>query len=99
MLVLLVAGGDDFVALAIGGSVVEIRTILRILVLAAPPCAAALTYFICAWTEEAEGCSRGASADTASSATGSRQISSTGDTGPAAAATVTQSLQYPTGNP
>ena len=47
LLVLLVAGGDDFLALAIGGSVIEVRTILRILVLAAPPCAALLTYFIC----------------------------------------------------
>ena len=41
LLVLLVAGGDDFLALALGASVVEVRTILRILVLAAPPCAAA----------------------------------------------------------
>jgi ubiquinol-cytochrome c reductase cytochrome b subunit len=48
LLVLLVAGGDDFLALAVGGSVVKIRTILRILVLAAPPCAAALTYVLCA---------------------------------------------------
>jgi ubiquinol-cytochrome c reductase cytochrome b subunit len=47
LLVLLVAGGDDFLALAIGGSVIEVRTILRILVLAAPPCAAALTYGVC----------------------------------------------------
>ena len=48
LLVLLVAGGDDFLALALGASVVEVRTILRILVLAAPPCVAALTYFVCA---------------------------------------------------
>jgi ubiquinol-cytochrome c reductase cytochrome b subunit len=48
LLVLLVAGGDDFLALATGGSVVRIRTILRILVLALPPCAAALTYAVCA---------------------------------------------------
>ena len=47
LLVLLVGGGDDFLALALGASVIEIRTILRILVLAAPPCAAALTYVIC----------------------------------------------------
>ncbi len=47
LLVLLVSGGDDFLALAVGGSVVEIRTILRIVVLIAPPCAAVLTYFIC----------------------------------------------------
>lgn len=48
LLVLLIAGGDDFVALAIGGSVVETRTILRILVLVAPPVTAALTYVLCA---------------------------------------------------
>ncbi len=48
LLVLLVAGGDDFLALALGASVVEVRTILRILVLAAPPCAAGLTYLVCA---------------------------------------------------
>jgi ubiquinol-cytochrome c reductase cytochrome b subunit len=47
MLVLLIAGGDDFLALATAGSVIEIRTILRILALAAPPCVAALTYVIC----------------------------------------------------
>ncbi len=47
MLVLLVGGGDDIIAVAIGMSVVELRTILRILVLAAPPVAAALTYLIC----------------------------------------------------
>jgi ubiquinol-cytochrome c reductase cytochrome b subunit len=47
LLVLLVAGGDDFVALAVNGSVVEVRTLLRILVLTAPPCAAVLSYFVC----------------------------------------------------
>ncbi len=47
VLILLVAGGDDFLALAVNGSVVEIRTILRILVLCAPPCVAAVTYMIC----------------------------------------------------
>ena len=47
LLVLLVAGGDDFLSLTTAGSVVEARTILRILVLVAPPCAAALTYAIC----------------------------------------------------
>jgi ubiquinol-cytochrome c reductase cytochrome b subunit len=47
LLILLVAGGDDFLALAIDGSVVEVRTVLRILVLAAPPCAALLAYAIC----------------------------------------------------
>ena len=48
MLVLLVGGGDDILAVALGRSVVEIRTILRVLVLVAPPIAAALTYLICA---------------------------------------------------
>ncbi len=47
LLVLLIAGGDDFLALATDGSVVKIRTILRILVLVAPPCAAGLTYVAC----------------------------------------------------
>lgn len=47
LLILLIAGGDDFLALAIGGSVVEVRTILRVLVLVAPPCAAALTFVFC----------------------------------------------------
>jgi ubiquinol-cytochrome c reductase cytochrome b subunit len=47
LLVLLIAGGDDFLAIAIRGSIVEVRTILRILVLLAPPCAAALTYVLC----------------------------------------------------
>jgi ubiquinol-cytochrome c reductase cytochrome b subunit len=48
LLVLLVAGGDDFLALGLHTSVVELRTILRILVLIAPPFAAALTYAVCA---------------------------------------------------
>lgn len=47
VLLLLIAGGDDFLALAVSGSVIEVRTILRILVLAAPPCVAALTYVLC----------------------------------------------------
>ena len=47
LLVLLIAGGDDFLALSVQGSVVEIRTILRILVLVAPPLTAALTYLLC----------------------------------------------------
>src|SRR5665213_724880 len=47
MLVLLVGGGDDILAVAIGKSVIEIRTILRVLVLVAPPIAAALAYLIC----------------------------------------------------
>ena len=45
--VLLVAGGDDFLALALDTSVVRLRTILRILVLVAPPIAAAIAYAIC----------------------------------------------------
>ena len=47
MLVLLVGGGDDILAVAIGRSVIEIRTILRVLVLVLPPIAAALAYVIC----------------------------------------------------
>ncbi len=47
LMVLLVAGGQDFVALAVSGSVIEIRTILRILVLVLPPCCAAVAYVIC----------------------------------------------------
>jgi ubiquinol-cytochrome c reductase cytochrome b subunit len=47
LLVLLIAGGDDFLALAVGGSVIETRTVLRILILIAPPLAAALAYGIC----------------------------------------------------
>ena len=47
VLLLLIAGGDDFLALAVSGSVIEVRTILRILVIAAPPCVAAMTYVIC----------------------------------------------------
>jgi ubiquinol-cytochrome c reductase cytochrome b subunit len=47
LLVLLVAGGDDFLALAVDGSVIRVRTLLRIAVLVAPPCTAALTYVVC----------------------------------------------------
>jgi ubiquinol-cytochrome c reductase cytochrome b subunit len=49
LLVLLAAGGDDFLALAMDGSVIRMRTILRILVLVAPPCTAAIAYIICKW--------------------------------------------------
>jgi ubiquinol-cytochrome c reductase cytochrome b subunit len=48
MLVLLFGGGDDFIALSLGKSVVEVRTILRILVIVLPPVASVLTYLICA---------------------------------------------------
>ena len=47
MLVLLFAGGDDITAVFVGGSVVAIRTILRVLVFVAPVCGGALTYLIC----------------------------------------------------
>jgi ubiquinol-cytochrome c reductase cytochrome b subunit len=47
MLVLLVAGGDDIMAVAIHGSVIRIRTILRILVFVAPALGGALAYFVC----------------------------------------------------
>jgi ubiquinol-cytochrome c reductase cytochrome b subunit len=47
LLVLLIAGGDDFLALSLGASVVEVRAILRIVVLVAPPVVAGLTYAIC----------------------------------------------------
>ncbi|HET6935354.1 MAG TPA: cytochrome bc complex cytochrome b subunit [Candidatus Angelobacter sp.] len=48
MLVLLIAGGDDVIAVATGSSVVEMRAILRLLLLVAPPTAAVLTYLVCA---------------------------------------------------
>lgn len=47
LLVLLVAGADDMVALATGSSVVTIRFLLRILVFAAPAATAVLIYAIC----------------------------------------------------
>lgn len=48
LLVLFVAAGDDVIAVAIGGSVVEIRAILRVVALAAPPVTGVLVYFLCA---------------------------------------------------
>jgi ubiquinol-cytochrome c reductase cytochrome b subunit len=48
MLILLVAGGDDVIAVAMGSSVVELRAILRVLVLIVPPAAAVVTYLVCA---------------------------------------------------
>ncbi len=47
LLVLLVAGGDDVIAVATGTSVVTIRSILRILVFAAPAFTAAVVYPLC----------------------------------------------------
>lgn len=48
MLVLLVAGGDDVIAVATGTSVVTIRAILRVLVFILPAATAALVYPLCA---------------------------------------------------
>jgi ubiquinol-cytochrome c reductase cytochrome b subunit len=50
LLVLLFAGGDDVVAMATGTSVVDIRTILRVLVFAAPLATGAIVYGWCART-------------------------------------------------
>jgi len=47
MLVLLVAGGDDIIAVATGSSVVQLRSLLRVLVFVAPAIAAVLAYLIC----------------------------------------------------
>jgi len=47
MAVLLVAGGDDVIAVATGSSVVAIRTLLRILVFAAPAFTGFVVYSIC----------------------------------------------------
>lgn len=47
MAVLLVAGGDDVIAVAEGSSVVAIRTLLRILVFAAPILAGSVAYLLC----------------------------------------------------
>jgi len=48
LLVLLVAGGDDVIAVATGTSVIAIRTLLRVLVFIAPAVTAALVYVLCA---------------------------------------------------
>lgn len=47
MLVLLLAGGDDVIAMATGGSVVAIREALRVLVFVAPSITAVLVYAVC----------------------------------------------------
>lgn len=73
LLILLIAGGDDFLALALGGSVVKVRTILRILVLLVPPCAAALTWLICARLQSRKA-AEAATASTANSADGAIEI-------------------------
>ncbi len=48
LLVLLVAGGDDVIAVATNTSVVEIRSLLRILFFLAPAFTAAVVYLVCA---------------------------------------------------
>lgn len=48
LLVLLIAGGDDVLAVATGTSVITIRTILRVLVFVAPAVTAVLVYVLCA---------------------------------------------------
>lgn len=50
LLVLLVAGADDVIAVATDTSVVTIRFLLRILVFAAPAATAAVVYLLCIWT-------------------------------------------------
>lgn len=47
LLVLLFAGSDDVIAVATGGSVVQIRTLLRILVFVVPVVVGGVTYAIC----------------------------------------------------
>jgi len=47
LVVLLVAGGDDVIAVALTSSVVKIRFILRILCFAAPAVTAVLAYSLC----------------------------------------------------
>jgi quinol---cytochrome-c reductase cytochrome b subunit len=51
LLVLFCGGGDDVIAVAIGGSVNEIRKILRILFFVAPPVIAAIAYVLCKWSQ------------------------------------------------
>jgi len=48
VLVLFFAGSDDVIAVATGGSVVEIRSILRMLVFLVPPLTGAVVYVLCA---------------------------------------------------
>jgi quinol---cytochrome-c reductase cytochrome b subunit len=47
LLVLLIAGGDDVIAVATGTSVVEIRAILRVIAVAAPMATFVLVYLLC----------------------------------------------------
>jgi ubiquinol-cytochrome c reductase cytochrome b subunit len=47
LLVLLFAGGDDVVAISTGSSVVEVRTLLRILVFLAPAVTWVVVYLLC----------------------------------------------------
>lgn len=47
MLVLLTGGADDIISVSLGTSVVELRTILRVLVFVAPVCAAGVAYLVC----------------------------------------------------
>lgn len=48
VLVLFLAGSDDVIAVATGGSVVAIRALLRLLVFVAPPVTAVVAYLLCA---------------------------------------------------
>jgi hypothetical protein len=45
---LLAAGGDDVLAVEVGGSVVEIRILLRILFFVAPAVTGVVVYLLCA---------------------------------------------------
>ncbi len=47
MVILLVAGGDDVIALPAGASVVALRTLLRILVFVVPAFTGVLAYALC----------------------------------------------------
>jgi len=47
LLVLFFAGSDDVIAVAVGGSVVAIRSILRVLVFVAPAVTAVIAYAVC----------------------------------------------------
>jgi ubiquinol-cytochrome c reductase cytochrome b subunit len=60
MVVLLCAGGDDVIATEIGGSVVTIRAVLRVLVFAVPSVIAVVVYGLCIWMRRRESASHGA---------------------------------------
>jgi ubiquinol-cytochrome c reductase cytochrome b subunit len=49
LLVLLVAGGDDVIAVALGSSILMLRDLLRWMVFVAPPATFAVTYTLCRW--------------------------------------------------